>query len=99
MRVRAHYLVYKLLHLLHGVVSLQQRRHSHETFIAATVILFLLLFFPVIVVVFSPVLRDVLTRQEKQTRLGRRGSGGLICTEQRVTAYEINEVQWTTVGM
>lgn len=90
MRVRAHYLVYKLLHLLHGVVSLQQRCHSHETFIAATVILFLLLFFPVVVVVFSSVLRDILTRQEKQTWFGTRGSGGLICTEQRVTAYEIN---------
>lgn len=32
-----HYLVYKLLHPLHGVVSLQQSRHSHEAFVAAPI--------------------------------------------------------------
>lgn len=39
------HLVYKLLHPLHGMVSLQQRSHSHETFITALLILLLLLLF------------------------------------------------------
>lgn len=69
------YLVYKLLHPLHGMVSLQQRSHSHETFIAVPVILFLFLFllllpFPssVILFVYSSVLialRDALTRENR----------------------------------
>lgn len=64
------YLVDKLLHLLHGVVSLQQRRHSHETFVAAPVLLFLLLLFPIIFFVYASVFWDVLT---KQTWLRTRG--------------------------
>lgn len=72
------HLVDKLLHLLHGVVSLQQRRHSHEAFVTAPAILFLLLLFPVILFVYSRVLWDVLTRWEKQTLLRTRGSGGPI---------------------
>lgn len=70
------YLVYKLLHLLHGVVSLQQRRHSHEAFVAAPVVLFLLLL--VILFVYSSVIWDVLRRREKQTLLTTTGSRGPI---------------------
>lgn len=66
------YLVYKLLHLLHGVVSLQQRRHSHEAFVAAPVVLFLLLL--VILFVYSSVVWDVLRRREKQTPLTTTGT-------------------------
>lgn len=39
------HLVYKLLHPLHGMMSLQQRSYSHETFIAAPIIFLLLLLF------------------------------------------------------
>lgn len=36
---RKTHLVHKLLHLLHGVVGLQQRRHPHEAFVAAPFLL------------------------------------------------------------
>lgn len=72
------YLVYKLLHPLHGVVSLQQWSHPHETFITAPVILFLLLLSflsSVILFVYSSVLvalRDTL-RGEKTDIIGAVG--------------------------
>lgn len=54
------HLVYKLLHPLHGMVSLQQRSHPHETFVAAPLFLFFLLllsfFSSVILFVFSSLL-------------------------------------------
>lgn len=74
------YLVYELLHPLHGMVSLQERSHSHETFITALLILFLLplllllSFSPsVVLLVYSSVViavRDTLTGEE-DTVLGR----------------------------
>lgn len=80
----APYLMYKLLHLFHGVVSLQQRRHSHETFVAAPVILFLLLLFAVILFVYSRVLWDVLRRQEKTDIVRNEGLRRPDSKEQRV---------------
>lgn len=83
-----HYLVYKLLHLLHGMVSLQQRRHSHETFVAATVILFLLLLL-VIFFVYSSVLWDVLTRREKTDIVKNERLWWPDSTERRVDVCEM----------
>lgn len=52
------YLVYELLHPLHGVMSLQQRSHPHETLIAAPLVFSLLLFSSssVVIFIFSSVL-------------------------------------------
>lgn len=64
------YLVYKLLHPLHGMVSLQQRCHSHETFITVPVILFLLVFSSSVVLFvyfFIITLWDTLTGEKSDT--------------------------------
>ena len=71
--------MYELLHPLHGVVRLQQRSHSHETFIAALLFHFLFLLLLAsspFIFIYSSVLValwDGLPRQETDVSLGWTG--------------------------
>lgn len=87
------YLVYELLHPLHGVVSLQQRGHSHEPFIAALLFhfLFLLLFASSpFIFIYSSVLValwDGLPRQETVISLGWTGRRHFLIFGQRAQTF------------
>lgn len=92
------YLVYELLHPLHGVVSLQQRSHSHEPFIAALLFHFLFLFLLLLasspfIFIYSSVLValwDGLPRQETVISLEWTGRRHFLIFGQRAPTFSFH---------